>query len=159
MFHQIFESALRRLFPVKGPMPVKFPLPSQQDLFSLCPGSISSQTRSNPSKVEKSPSLIAAIESARAAATQFSKKNQNHNSSAIQNSSSTRQYKFRSKSSSEQIEIPAMNSPYVCDEKEEPKMSNESNQIELEESSSRRIRSQAGSDKRPRVSSKVVHEL
>ncbi|CAN0892856.1 Activating signal cointegrator 1, partial [Linum grandiflorum] len=156
---KIFESALRGLVPVKGPMPVKFPLPNPNDRFSLCPGSISSQTRSNPSQVDKSSTLIAAIDSARAAATQFSKKGQNHNSSPIEDSSSTRQYELRSKSSSEQSdEIPPPKSPNVCDKKEEPKMSNESesdNQIEPEESSSRGIRSQAGSDQRPRASPKL----
>ncbi|CAN1176761.1 Activating signal cointegrator 1 [Linum perenne] len=161
---KIFESALRGLVPVKGPMPVKFPLPNPQDRFSLCPGSISSQTRArNPSEVEKSSSLIAAINSARAAATQFNAKDQNHNTTGIENSSSTRQSESRS-SPSERSEIPPTNSPDVCDkeEDEEPKTSNESkphNQIELEESSSssRPIRNQAGSDHRPspRGSSKL----
>ncbi|CAN1233349.1 Activating signal cointegrator 1 [Linum perenne] len=138
---KIFESALRGLVPVKGPMPVKFPLPNPQDRFSLSPGSISSQTRArNPSEVEKSSSLIAAINSARAAATQFNAKDQNHNTTGIENSSSTRQSESRS-SPSERSEIPPTNSPDVCDkeEDEEPKTSKESkphNQIELEESSS-----------------------
>ncbi|CAN1233345.1 Activating signal cointegrator 1 [Linum perenne] len=147
---KIFESALRGLVPVKGPMPVKFPLPNPQDRFSLSPGSISSQTRArNPSEVEKSSSLIAAINSARAAATQFNAKDQNHNTTGIENSSSTRQSESRS-SPSERSEIPPTNSPDVCDkeEDEEPKTSKESkphNQIELEESSSssRPIRNQA----------------
>ncbi|CAN1233350.1 Activating signal cointegrator 1 [Linum perenne] len=161
---KIFESALRGLVPVKGPMPVKFPLPNPQDRFSLSPGSISSQTRArNPSEVEKSSSLIAAINSARAAATQFNAKDQNHNTTGIENSSSTRQSESRS-SPSERSEIPPTNSPDVCDkeEDEEPKTSKESkphNQIELEESSSssRPIRNQAGSDHRPspRGSSKL----
>jgi hypothetical protein len=56
-------------------MPVKFPLPDPQDPFSLKPGSISEEFSENEaSGVEKSESLSAAIAGARAAATQFNKK-------------------------------------------------------------------------------------
>lgn len=73
----MYEAAVRGLTPVKGPLPVKFPLPDAQDPFSLKPGSMSTNFRENKSTaVEKSSTLNAAIAGARAAATQFNKKNQ-----------------------------------------------------------------------------------
>jgi hypothetical protein len=57
---------------------VKFPLPNPRDPFSLKPGSISDQRpESKACEVEKSLSLSAAIAGARAAATQYTKKNEN----------------------------------------------------------------------------------
>lgn len=74
---KIYEAAVRALIPVKGPLPVKFPLPNPRDLFSLKPGSISTHfSKSKASGVEESSSLSAAIAGARAAATQFSKKDE-----------------------------------------------------------------------------------
>ncbi|XP_061945587.1 uncharacterized protein LOC133669458 [Populus nigra] len=72
---KIYEAAVRGLVSVEGPMPVKFPLPDPQDPFSLKPGSISEEVSENEaSGVEKSESLSAAIAGARAAASQFNKK-------------------------------------------------------------------------------------
>ncbi|KAM1854987.1 hypothetical protein TB2_010400 [Malus domestica] len=72
---KIYEGAIRGLSPVNSPLPVKFPLPNPQDPFSLKPGSISVHVPvSRTSEVEISSSLTAAIAGARAAATQFSKK-------------------------------------------------------------------------------------
>ncbi|KAK6145945.1 hypothetical protein DH2020_019814 [Rehmannia glutinosa] len=73
---QIYEAAVRGLSSVKAPQPVKFPLPDPRDPFSLKPGSLASRSNcSSLSQEEKSPSLVAAIAGARAAATQFSKNN------------------------------------------------------------------------------------
>ncbi|KAG9441563.1 hypothetical protein H6P81_017417 [Aristolochia fimbriata] len=72
---KIYESAVRGLCPVQGPLPVKFQLPNPFDKFSLKPGSLKLQLAgSAPTEVEKPASLHAAIAGARAAATQFSKK-------------------------------------------------------------------------------------
>ncbi|KAK6145949.1 hypothetical protein DH2020_019818 [Rehmannia glutinosa] len=72
----IYEAAVRGLSSVKAPQPVKFPLPDPRDPFSLKPGSLASRSNcSSLSQEEKSPSLVAAIAGARAAATQFSKNN------------------------------------------------------------------------------------
>ncbi|KAL0366945.1 UNVERIFIED_CONTAM: hypothetical protein Sradi_3584600 [Sesamum radiatum] len=72
----IYESAVRGLSFVKPPLPVKFPLPDPKDPFSLKPGSLASRPNgSRRSEEEKSPSLVAAIAGARAAATQFAKNN------------------------------------------------------------------------------------
>lgn len=61
-----------------GPQPVKFLLPDTQNPLSLRPGSLApkSSSRSGVPVVEKPPSVSAAIAGARAAATQFSKKDQ-----------------------------------------------------------------------------------
>ncbi|KAL3634460.1 hypothetical protein CASFOL_021514 [Castilleja foliolosa] len=73
---KIYEAAARGLSPVKALQPVNFPLPNRQDPFSLKPGSLASRSDySVKSGDEKSPSLVAAIAGAKAAATQFSKKN------------------------------------------------------------------------------------
>eukprot|EP00262_Sarcandra_glabra_P014221 TRINITY_DN4104_c0_g1_i1.p1 TRINITY_DN4104_c0_g1~~TRINITY_DN4104_c0_g1_i1.p1 ORF type:complete len:278 (-),score=47.10 TRINITY_DN4104_c0_g1_i1:141-929(-) len=83
---KIYEAAVRGLCPVEGPLPVKFPLPDPQDHFSLRPGSLASYfTSSKASEVEKPPNLHAAIAGARAAATQFSKKEQSKNTVQYQN--------------------------------------------------------------------------
>ncbi|XP_065852496.1 uncharacterized protein [Euphorbia lathyris] len=85
---KIHEAAVRGLTPVKGPMPVRFPLPNPCDPFSLEPGSISKTSPHKSSQVEKSSSLSAAIAGARAAATQFSKNDQNRLTNNTQNNSS-----------------------------------------------------------------------
>ncbi|XP_065866703.1 uncharacterized protein [Euphorbia lathyris] len=85
---KIHEAAVRGLTPVKGPMPVRFPLPNPCDPFSLKPGSISKTSPHKSSQVEKSSSLSAAIAGARAAATQFSKNDQNRLTNNTQNDSS-----------------------------------------------------------------------
>uniref|UniRef100_A0A7N0T4R5 ASCH domain-containing protein n=2 Tax=Kalanchoe fedtschenkoi TaxID=63787 RepID=A0A7N0T4R5_KALFE len=72
---KINEAAVRGLVPVKGPLPVNFPLPNPRDLFSLQPGSIvAGSITSKPAVAGTSSGLDAAIAGARAAATQFSKK-------------------------------------------------------------------------------------
>lgn len=72
---QIYEAAVRGLSPVTPPLPVNFPLPDPRDLFSLKPGSLASDSNNSKAvKIEKPPSLNAAIAGARAAATQFSNK-------------------------------------------------------------------------------------
>lgn len=76
---KIFEAAFRGLTRVKCPLPVKFQLPDPRDTFSLKPGSVSSrslETRRSRSEVEKSSKLNDVIAGARAAATQFSRKHQ-----------------------------------------------------------------------------------
>ncbi|XP_020093363.1 uncharacterized protein LOC109713625 isoform X1 [Ananas comosus] len=74
---RIYDAADRGLRPVQGPLPVKFPLPNPQDPFSLKPGSLVRYLNSSTSSaVEKPLSITAAIAGARAAATQFSKKDQ-----------------------------------------------------------------------------------
>ncbi|KAF8392210.1 hypothetical protein HHK36_022552 [Tetracentron sinense] len=76
---KIYEAAVRGLCPVEAPLPVKFQLPDPQDPFSLKPGSLTSFfSGSKASEVEKPESLSAAISGARAAATQFSKKERNY---------------------------------------------------------------------------------
>ncbi|XP_065864069.1 uncharacterized protein [Euphorbia lathyris] len=85
---KVYEAAVRGLTPVNGPMPVRFPLPNPCDPFSLKPGSISKRLPHKSSQVEKSSSLSAAIAGARAAATQFSKNDQNRLTNNIQNNSS-----------------------------------------------------------------------
>ncbi|KAF5197810.1 Activating signal cointegrator [Thalictrum thalictroides] len=70
---KIFEAVFRGLCPVKGPLPVKFPLPEPQNTFSLKPGSLSLVTGSKGSIPEIPANLCAVIAGARAAATQFSK--------------------------------------------------------------------------------------
>ncbi|TVU44256.1 hypothetical protein EJB05_03692 [Eragrostis curvula] len=77
---RIYDGAVRGLLPVQGPQPVKFPLPDPRDPFSLKPGSLTF----DPSKaaVEKSASVTAAIAGARAAATQFSRKDHNASTSS-----------------------------------------------------------------------------
>lgn len=73
----MYEAAVRGLTPIKGPLPVKFPLPNAHDPLSLKPGSMSTNFPENKSTaVGKSSTLDAAIAGARAAATQFNKKNQ-----------------------------------------------------------------------------------
>lgn len=69
---QIYDGAVRGLSPVQGPLPVKFSLPDPRDPFSLKPGSLTFAA-SKPT-LQKSESVAAAITGARAAATQFSKK-------------------------------------------------------------------------------------
>ncbi|KAI8560958.1 hypothetical protein RHMOL_Rhmol04G0296900 [Rhododendron molle] len=72
---KIYEAAVRGLSPVTSPLPVKFPLPDPRDRFSLKPGSLASDSKNSKAiKMEKPPSLDAAIAGARAAATQFSNK-------------------------------------------------------------------------------------
>ncbi|KAJ9180055.1 hypothetical protein P3X46_008346 [Hevea brasiliensis] len=131
---KIYEAAVRGLTPVKGPMPVKFPLPNPRDPFSLKPGSISMLFPEKASEVEKSSSLTAAIAGARAAATQFNKKDQDLLVNAVQNSNSNSRRSDRANSKPlEEHKKPHFNL-YG-----EPSVSNEadqSNYIKCEESSS-----------------------
>ncbi|KAJ6821521.1 uncharacterized protein M6B38_391470 [Iris pallida] len=77
---RIYEGAVRGLRPVEGPQPVKFPLPDPRNPLSLKPGSVASHfSSSGVSAVERAPGVSAAIAGARAAATQFSKKDQTRN--------------------------------------------------------------------------------
>lgn len=71
--NKIYEAAVRGLTAIKGPLPVKFPLPDPHDSLSLKPGSLSLSS-SKASPIEKSESLSAAIAAARAAVAQFSTK-------------------------------------------------------------------------------------
>ncbi|KAG0473367.1 hypothetical protein HPP92_015224 [Vanilla planifolia] len=75
---KIYEAAVRGLTAVSGPLPVKFPFPDPLNPLSLKPGSLLFRS-SNLSQVEKSKSVHAAIAGARAAATQFSKKDESLN--------------------------------------------------------------------------------
>jgi hypothetical protein len=69
------------LAPVDSPLPVKFPLPDPSDPFSLKPGRVSALTRNlKATEVDQSSSIGLAIAGARAAATQFSKKDYNSQS-------------------------------------------------------------------------------
>lgn len=91
---QIYEAAIRGLTPVKGPLPVKFPIPDPRDWFSLKPGSIALHyPKSKGSEVQTSSNLNTAIAGARAAATQFSKKDQTSQTgqTSTPNSVTTRQ--------------------------------------------------------------------
>ncbi|EXB93183.1 hypothetical protein L484_024521 [Morus notabilis] len=88
---KIYESAVRGIRPVEGPLPVKFPIPDQRDPFSLKPGSIGARfPKSKGSEVQRSSNLDAAIAGARAAATQFSKKDQNSQITQNSNPNSAR---------------------------------------------------------------------
>ncbi|KAG2533692.1 hypothetical protein PVAP13_9NG018200 [Panicum virgatum] len=80
---RIYDGAVRGLTPVQGPLPVKFPLPDPRDGLSLKPGSLTF-IDAPKSALQKSPSVTAAIAGARAAATQFSKKD--HNAAATSTS-------------------------------------------------------------------------
>ncbi|KAI4372560.1 hypothetical protein MLD38_010775 [Melastoma candidum] len=81
---KIFDAAVRGLSVVESPLPVRFPIPDPRDPFSLKPGSLSLiPVESKPNDMEKSSSLSAAIAGARAAATQFSKKNHGHNNAHV----------------------------------------------------------------------------
>nr|XP_043629036.1 activating signal cointegrator 1 [Erigeron canadensis] len=75
---KFLEGARRGLKSVEAPLAVKFPLPDPRNPLSLKPGSLVNGLKkgSNKSKTDEgsSPTLKAAIEGARAAATQFSKK-------------------------------------------------------------------------------------
>ncbi|KAK7269134.1 hypothetical protein RIF29_21850 [Crotalaria pallida] len=85
---KIYEAAVRGLSPVNSPLPVKFPLPNPRDPFSLKPGSISALTPDlKPAEVDRSSSISVAIAGARAAATQFTKKDQNSQTTARENAS------------------------------------------------------------------------
>ncbi|KAH7690378.1 PUA-like protein [Dioscorea alata] len=81
---RIYDAAIRGLRAVKGPLPVKFPLPDPSNPFSLKPGSLSSyKTSSKSSEPGHSSSVSAAIAGAKAAATQFSKKDQSQSNHEI----------------------------------------------------------------------------
>ncbi|KMS98100.1 hypothetical protein BVRB_4g095450 [Beta vulgaris subsp. vulgaris] len=72
---KIAEAAIRGLLPVETPCVIKFPLPNPADHYSLRPGSLPFDKSENKvNGAEKPVSLIAAIDGARAAATQFSRK-------------------------------------------------------------------------------------
>ncbi|KAL5566887.1 hypothetical protein UlMin_030051 [Ulmus minor] len=81
---RIYEAAARGLTPVEAPLAVRFPIPDPRDKFSLKPGSISNKSKA--SEIQRSSNLNAAIAGARAAATQFSKKDQGSSSQATHNS-------------------------------------------------------------------------
>ncbi|KAF4346409.1 hypothetical protein F8388_005398 [Cannabis sativa] len=96
---KIYEAAIRGLTPVECPLPVKFPIPDPRDRFSLKPGSIAAHyPRSKGAEVQKSLNLDAAIAGARAAATQFTKKNPTSPTAqnTTPNGDMTRQMKNRS---------------------------------------------------------------
>ncbi|KAL1341655.1 hypothetical protein HN51_028200 [Arachis hypogaea] len=102
---KIHDAAVRGLSPVKGPLPVKFPLPDPRDMFSLKPGCIATLTPNvKAAEVDKSSSISAAIAGARAAATQFSKKDQNSPSTSWNNTheetENARSYNLRSRTRS-----------------------------------------------------------
>ncbi|KAK7376309.1 hypothetical protein VNO78_34775 [Psophocarpus tetragonolobus] len=83
---KIYEAAVRGLSPVNCPLPVEFPLPDPLDPSSLKPGSIAAHTPNlNATEVAKSSSISLAIAGAQAAATQFSKKDQNSYSTGRNN--------------------------------------------------------------------------
>ncbi|XP_020237597.1 uncharacterized protein LOC109816854 isoform X1 [Cajanus cajan] len=83
---KIYEAAVRGLSPVNCPLPVKFPLPDPRDPLSLKPCSISAlRPNLKGTEVDKSSTISLAIAGARAAATQFSKKDQNSPSTAQSN--------------------------------------------------------------------------
>ncbi|KAL5701941.1 hypothetical protein ACHQM5_027221 [Ranunculus cassubicifolius] len=76
---KIYETAIRGLCNVEVPGPVSFPLPDPRDLLSLKPGSLLPNSNgSKSSDIENPPNLAAAIAGARAAATQFSRKETTH---------------------------------------------------------------------------------
>lgn len=73
---KITADAMRALRPIKGPAPVKFPLPDPANPSSLKPGvlqAVLSQAEDKSSNLVNTPSLSASIAGARAAATQFKK--------------------------------------------------------------------------------------
>ncbi|KAK8956484.1 hypothetical protein KSP40_PGU017858 [Platanthera guangdongensis] len=72
---QIHEAAVRGLSQLQGPLPVQFPLSDPRDSLSLKPGSLLLRS-SKKFETVKSKSVSAAIAGARAAATQFSKKDE-----------------------------------------------------------------------------------
>ncbi|KAK7344138.1 hypothetical protein VNO77_13448 [Canavalia gladiata] len=74
---KIYDAAVRGLSPVNSPLQVKFPLPDPQDPFSLKPGCISALAPNlKATEVDRSSNVSLAIAGARAAASQFSKKDQ-----------------------------------------------------------------------------------
>ncbi|KAF3452343.1 hypothetical protein FNV43_RR02776 [Rhamnella rubrinervis] len=89
---KIYEAAVRGLTPVDGPLPVRFPIPDPRDQFSLKPGSLYVHFPESKSsdEVGKSLNLNAAIAGARAAATQFAKKDQNFQTAETTTTSSVR---------------------------------------------------------------------
>uniref|UniRef100_A0A0D9W1N4 ASCH domain-containing protein n=1 Tax=Leersia perrieri TaxID=77586 RepID=A0A0D9W1N4_9ORYZ len=92
---RIYEGAVRGLSPVQGPLPVNFPLPDPTNPLSLKPGSL--QVASSKSSPDKSPSVTAAIAGARAATTQYSRKNHNNLATTSSPTEQTRQ-RFHSQS-------------------------------------------------------------
>lgn len=95
---QIFESAVRGLIPIRTPLLVNFPIPDTGNRFSLKPGSLSEHfPQSKTSEVEKSASLNAAIAGARAAATQFNKKDQSFQGAKSNDTSSSVRTRLSSK--------------------------------------------------------------
>lgn len=94
---KIYEAAIRGLCQVEAPLPIKFPIPDPQDAFSLKPGSLTSSFNCSKNyEVEKPPNLSAAIAGARAAAAQFSKKD-NCRSFTIQESNNPISSRTRNK--------------------------------------------------------------
>ncbi|XP_021738074.1 activating signal cointegrator 1-like [Chenopodium quinoa] len=67
---KVAEAAVISLLPVESPYSIKFPLPNPANLYSLRPGSLPKDlSENNVLGAAMSPSLIAAIDGARAAAT------------------------------------------------------------------------------------------
>lgn len=85
---KIYEAAVRGTRAVEVPMPVKFPILDPQDPFSLKPGCLASVSCvSKASEVGKPPGLVAATAAARAATSQFSKKQSGQPSLLLENDS------------------------------------------------------------------------
>lgn len=103
---RIYDGAVRGLSPVQGPLPVKFPLPDPRDPFSLKPGSLTFDA--SKSTLQKSPSVAAAIAGARAAATQFSKKDNKAATSSSENGTSEQSRGSRGGSSAADGNVPSI---------------------------------------------------
>ncbi|XP_021742158.1 uncharacterized protein LOC110708351 [Chenopodium quinoa] len=71
---KVAEAAVISLLPAESPHSIKFPLPNPANLYSLRPGSLPRVLSENNVLAAMSPSLIAAIDGARAATTQYTKK-------------------------------------------------------------------------------------
>ncbi|XP_026444769.1 uncharacterized protein LOC113345167 [Papaver somniferum] len=103
---KMHEAAVRGLRPVEHPLPVKFPLPNPQDSFSLKPGSLVCQLSSKrTSEMDKTPTLNAAIAGARAAATQFSKKDSNYRKALLKKDMNDLAQTSNSKDESEAADV------------------------------------------------------
>ncbi|CAK7341105.1 unnamed protein product [Dovyalis caffra] len=155
---KIYEAAVRGLVPVKGPMPVKFPFPNPRDPFSLKPGSISALFSENEaSGVVKSESLSAAIAGARAAATQFNKKDQNLLTNNIKNSNSNSSSSGQpdSKSLEEDKMLQSYSHGHSNEKLSVPNNTEQHNPIQYKESSSH-SQTREGLKQIPGASAKVI---
>ncbi|KAK7278233.1 hypothetical protein RJT34_23259 [Clitoria ternatea] len=168
---KIYEAAVRGLSPGNSPLPVKFPLPDPRDPFSLKPGCIYALTPNlKATEVDSSSSISQAIAGARAAATQFSKKDQNSVSSAQSNTTdamdanhedtgAARSYNLRSRGRSlEKDNISSTELNKKFDDRTLPSYHEERNGSNMSEGSSKHDRSLgAGADLRryPQPPSKI----